>query len=119
MAVVSQLELPGSPAEQASDATVTYYWNPAATGDLESGETVTSPGAKVLQYDPRFPWDTVDVTASVLAAGSPFVGTGVYAAEVGVTMQGLVPGYEYRVALWFTASGGHVPGRFFRVRCLV
>ncbi|MCL4545111.1 MAG: hypothetical protein M1118_11025 [Chloroflexi bacterium] len=119
MAVVSQLELPGSPSEQASYAVITYYWNPAQTGDLASGETVTNPGAKVLQYDPRYPWDTVDVTATTLAAGSPFVGTGAYAAEVGVTVQDLVPGYEYRVELWFTASGGHTPGRFFRVRCLV
>jgi hypothetical protein len=117
--VVSQLELPGSPEEQASYAVVTYWWNPAATGDLGSGETVTNPGAKVLQYDPRYPWDTVDVTASVLAAGSPFAGTGSYASQIGVTLQGLIAGYEYRVALWFTASAAHTPGRFFRVRCLV
>lgn len=117
--LVSQLELPGSPYEQASYATQTYWWNPAATGDLGSGETVTNLGAKVLQYDPRSPWDAVDVTATVLAAGSPFVGTGSYAGEVGVTVQGLTAGYEYRVALWFTASTAHTPGRFFRVRCLV
>ena len=117
MALVSQLELPGSPSEQASYATQTYYWDPAA--ELASGETVSGPGAKALQYDPHYPWDTMDVTATVLAAGSPFVGMGTYANQVGVTVQGLTPGYEYRVELWFTAAAGHVPGRFFRVRCVV
>lgn len=119
MAIVSQLELPGSPVEQASWGSTTYYWDP--TNDLATGETVSNPAAAVLQYDPRYPSDTKDVTATVLAAGSPFLGSGANAGQVGITLaaNALAPGYEYRVQLSVLASGGHTPARYFRVRCLL
>ena len=117
MALLSMLELPGSPTEQASAATITYYWDP--TAELGAGESVSSPTCTVTAYDPAYPDDTNDVTATSVAPGSPFVGVGSYGGLVGVTVQGLTAGYEYRVLLGCTASAGHVPVRFFRVRCLV
>jgi|GEM_PF-5578110 len=119
MPIVSQLELPGSPTEQASWGSTTYYWNPA--NDLAVGETISSPAAKVLKYDPTYPNDVTDVTTAVLAAGSPFLGTGGNAGQVGLTVAAgmLTPGYEYRVQLSVAASGGHTPARFFRIRCVV
>ena len=119
MALISQLELPGSPTEQASVGATTYYWDP--TAELAAGETISGPAALVLEYDPRYPTDTKDVTATVVAAGSPFMGNGANAGQAGVTIpaNGLTPGYEYRVQLSVQASGGHTPVRFFRIRCLV
>ena len=119
MPIVSQLELLGSPTEQASYGATTYYWNPA--NDLAAGETISVPAAKVLQYDPAYPNDTKDVSSTALAAGSPFLGTGTYAGQVGLTVPvgGLTPGYEYRVQVSCLASGGHTPARFFRVRVQV
>ena len=61
MAIISQLELPGSPTEQASVGATTYYWDP--TAELAAGDTIGSPGAVVLEYDPRYPADTKDVTS--------------------------------------------------------
>ncbi|MGI8915211.1 MAG: hypothetical protein ACR2JY_15735 [Chloroflexota bacterium] len=117
MAMVSQLELPGSPTEQASAGATTYYWDP--TAELAAGETISNPVVLVLEYDPRYPADTKDVTATVAAAGSPFLGRGANAGQVGVTIPAnvLVAGYEYRVQLSVLASGGHAPVRFFRLRC--
>jgi len=68
MAIISQLELPGSPTEQASGGAATYYWDP--TAELASGETLSSPAVVVLEYDPRYPTDTKDVTATVAGAGA-------------------------------------------------
>jgi hypothetical protein len=118
VAIISQLELPGSPTEQASVGATTYYWDP--TAELAAGETIGSPAAAVLEYDPRYPTDTKDVTAIAVAAGSPFLGSGVNAGQVGVTVPAnvLTPGYEYRVQVSALASGGHTPVRFFRIRCL-
>ena len=119
MALLSQLELPGSPTEQASFGATTYYWDP--TAELASGETISSPAATVLEYDPRYPLDTKDVTATVAAAGSPFLGSGTNAGQVGITIPAgvLTAGYEYRVQLSALASGGHTPARFFRIRCFM
>jgi hypothetical protein len=119
MVILSQLELPGSPTEQASFGATTYYWDP--TAELAAGETLSSPAATVLQYDPRYPTDTKDVTATAVAAGSPFLGSGANAGQVGVTIPAsvLTAGYEYRVQLSVLASGGHTPARFFRIRCLL
>lgn len=119
MVILSQLELPGSPTEQASYGATTYYWDP--TAELAAGETLSSPLATVLQYDPRYPTDTKDVTATVVAAGSPFLGSGANAGQVGITISAgvLAAGYEYRVQLSVLASGGHTPARFFRIRCLL
>lgn len=119
MPILSTLELPGSPQEQASWATETWYWSPAS--ELAAGATISAPTCTVLQYDPAYAAnlaDGKDVTASVVAAGSPFVGSGSYAGTVGVTIQSLAPGYEYEVRLGCTSSDGNKPGRFFRLRCL-
>jgi hypothetical protein len=119
VAIVSQLELPGSPTEQASFGATTYYWDP--TAELAAGETLSSPAATVLQYDPRYPTDTRDLTATVVAAGSPFLGSGANTGQIGITVPAgvLTAGYEYRVQVSALASGGHTPARFFRIRCLV
>ena len=119
MAIISQLELPGSPTEQASGGAATYYWDP--TAELASGETLSSPAVVVLEYDPRYPTDTKDVTATVAGAGSPFLGSGANAGQVGITIPAnvLTAGYEYRVQLSVAASGGHTPARFFRIRCFL
>ena len=116
MALLSQLELPGSPTEQAVAGATTYYWDP--TAELATGETLSSPSAVVLEFDPRYPVDTKDVTSTVVAAGSPFLGSGVNAGQVGITIPAgvLLAGYEYRVQLSVIASGGHTPARYFRVR---
>jgi len=119
MPTLSTLELPGSPQEQASWATETWYWSPA--NELATGAVVSAPTCTVYQYDPAYAAnaaDRQDVTASVLAAGSPFIGGGSYANTVRMTMHSLAPGYEYEVRLGCTSSDGNKPGRFFRLRCI-
>jgi len=117
--LVSQRELPSSPVEQLSGSDIeTYYWDPS--GELDVSESITLPTAKVYQYDPgnaASPSAYTDVTSTVLLAGSPFIGVGAHANQIGVTVQNLVPQKEYRVELGFTASANHKPERFFRIMC--
>ena len=119
MALVSTLELPGSPAEVSSTAPATaFYWND--TAELQTGETLSAPVCTILEYDPRYPLDTEDVTATVQAAGSPaIVASGVNAGDVSVTIKAasLTAGYEYRVMLSATGSLGTNPQRYFRIVC--
>ena len=118
MPTASMLELENSPSELASWALAsTYYWDP--TPEMQSGEVPTSPTCVVLQYDPRYPADTRDVSSTVLAAGSPTVGTGSHASQVqvGVRAAVLVPGYEYRFDLTTMGSLGTACARFFRLIC--
>ena len=122
MSIVSQLELPGSPVEQASWSQSTYYWDPSA--ELQAGETISAPTCTVYEYDPSYAQnvgDSKDVTSTVLAAGSPAIGSGAYANMVQVVISAnvLVPGYIYQVRLGCTGSAGSTPARFFRVRCKV
>jgi len=136
MAIISQLELVGSPVEQASWSAGTFYWDPSGAqppavnvlpspvNELGSGETISAPTAKVLQYDPAYAAnvaDAKDVSSTVLASGSPTIGTGAHANQVKVALQAnaLVPGLEYRIQLTCTGSLGATPARFFRVRCRV
>lgn len=121
MAVISQLELPGSPVEQPSWAAQTWYWDPA--NEISSGETISSPTATVYEYDPAYAAnvaDYKDVTASVVSGGAPTIGTGTHANMVQITLlSGLQVGYEYRVELTCSGSLGSTPARYFRVRVRV
>ena len=119
MAIISTLELPGSPTELSSTAPASsFYWN--ASLELLSGETLSAPICTVLEYDPRYPTDTKDVSTTVLAVGSPsIVASGTYAGDVQVTIAAgvLIAGYEYRVMMSATGSLGTSPQRYFRIRC--
>lgn len=116
MPLPSQRELSGSPVEQLSTETSNYYWSPALA--VTAGSTFSAPTVTIYEYDPAYPYDTKDVTATVCAAGAT-MGTGTYAGEVGVTIKALTAGYEYRVQLGCTSSDGNVPGEYFRIRCQV
>ena len=117
MALSSALELPGSPVEQGSLETRTRYWSPAAL--LGVGVTISAPVCTVLAYDPANSATTTNVTSTVVAAGSPFLGSGAFAGMVGVTLHALTIGQEYRVTLSATCSDASVVEAYFRVRCLL
>lgn len=116
MPAFSASELQNSPQDQLSTAVRTYYWNPAP--DFDTGTTFSSPFARAYKYDAFYPADTQDVSSTVIGTGSPFMGSGVHANQIGVVLQNLAPGYEYRIVLWCTASDGSTPSNFFRVKCV-
>ena len=117
MPFASQLELQGSPTEQSTAADQVYSWDPANDG--LAGEAWSGPVAIALQYDPLYPYDTKDVTATLVAAGYPQMGSGLTANKVLVKLTGaqLTAGLEVRVELKCSGSLGSLPFRFFRVRC--
>ena len=120
MALASTLELPGSPVELASTApSTTFYWD--ASPELLSGEALTSPVCTIREYDPRYPTDTKDVTATVLQGTASVVTSGAFAGDVVVVIAAasLTPGYEYRVELSGSGSLGTNPWRYFRIACRI
>lgn len=116
MPLPSPDELPGSPVSQTSWASDNYFWDPSA--EVSSGSTFSAPTATIYEYDPAYPSDAKDVTATVCAGGA-FMGSGANANQVGVTITALTAGYEYRVQLGCASSDGNQPGAYFRVRCQV
>lgn len=108
MALVSQLELPGSPSEQGSAETVPYTWQPV----LLAGESCTAATATATEYDPRYPNDTKDVSTTVVPT-PPTVANGVITTVV----TALTAGYEYRVLIKTTLAANHTETRYIRVRC--
>ena len=110
MALVSQLELANSPYEQGSSETVPYTWTPI----LAAGETCTAATVKVYEYDPRYIYDSKDVTATV-SAGVPSVTAGV----ITVLVTALTAGYEYRIQITTVLSASHTEMRYLRVKCQI
>ena len=119
MPIASAKELPGSPVEQERQEQITRYWSPVAL--LGTGVTISLPTCVVLSYDPANPSLTTDVSATVLLAGSPFLGSGVNAGFVGWTIarNTLVVGTEYRCMLGCTGSDGSVVAAYLRIRVLL
>lgn len=116
MPLPSQDELPGSPVTQASWATKVYAWDPAA--EAAGGSTFSGPTATIYRYDPAYPYDVQDATATVCPSGAA-MGAGATANQVVLSLAALVAGYEYRVQLGCTSSDGNKPAAYFRVRCIV
>lgn len=120
----SKMELSGSPFEQTSKATITYTWDLSSggTSDLATGETLSSPGCQVLEFDPTMGGnlenaaDGKDVTSTAVVSGDPRVSD----TKILIGLAGLTAGKIYRVLLWATGSvTHHVPSRFFYISCKV